>query len=50
MSMIPFLDHAESCAVCRARPDLLCAKGRELFEAGRKRLMKLVDPTTRPRA
>jgi hypothetical protein len=50
MSMIPFLDHAETCKVCHARPDLLCAIGKQLFEEGRVRLMRKLDPAKRAKA
>lgn len=45
MSMLPFLEHVETCRVCSARPDLLCAIGRKMFAEGRDRLVaKIGDP------
>lgn len=44
MSMLPFLDHVEKCAVCRAHPRAPCATGYELFQKGSERLVRLFDP------
>jgi hypothetical protein len=50
MSMIPFLDHAAGCRVCRARPDLLCVIGKRLWREGQERLLSKIDPAKRPQA
>jgi hypothetical protein len=44
MSMTPFLEHAEKCAVCRRFPRNPCAIGYQLFNDGAKRLMRKYDP------
>lgn len=44
--MVPFLDHVERCAVCRAQPRNPCSMGRKLFDQGAKRLTEFIgfDP------
>lgn len=44
MSMLPFLEHVEKCAVCRKFPRAPCAIGYDLFQRGAERITRLYDP------